>query len=89
MIIGAGRKAGAMTGGAVDEGILLALSRFLAAFSATSAAVAALRLALSCFFRADSSFFVEGGLGSSTGIPALTFAKASCVLVTFLVKSAT
>ena len=86
IIIGAGRKAVVTLAGAEDEDILLALSRNLAAFSAVSAAVAALWSALLCFFRIHSSFFVGGGFGSSTGMPALAFVNASCVLVTFFVK---
>ena len=77
-----------MIGGAVDESILLILLRFLIVFSAVSAAVAAFRLVLLCFFRVHSFFFVEEGLENFTDISALIFAKALCVLMTFFVKSA-
>ena len=66
MITGAGRKAGVAAGAPEDEGILLALSRSLAAFSAASPAVAALDLPCHAASRVGS-FFVGEELAPQQG----------------------
>ena len=93
-IVEEGLNTGVTVGGAEEDGDLLAnASLFLAAFSAVSAAVSSRLLALTCFFFNNSachcSFFVGGGLGSSTGMPRLASTSASWVFVTFFVKTST